>query len=104
PYSELFQEAPAVHYSQADLKSLKEYLDQSKNYCVARHQVQTKQYEQQLQQAGWDLMRIGGSESQRDKKHCEIQNLRLLHARSEVLAQEGIPIAFENRQAKLELL
>jgi predicted Zn-dependent protease len=36
--------------------------------------------------------------------HCEIQNLQALKSQTDVLANQGIPVAYENREAKLRLI
>ncbi len=52
------------------------------------------------------LKQIGAhiDESQRHDLHCSIQALRAQKSQAEILANQGIPVAYENRKAKLELI
>lgn len=105
-YGELFEEATRPRYTSAQVQKMKTYLDQSKDYCVSAYKGRTRQYEREVQDASMDLYRIGGrlDEADRHDRHCQIQNLRILQARSEILSEQAIPVAYENRKAKVELL
>src|SRR5437879_11698822 len=45
-----------------------------------------------------------GDDSGRHDLHCRIQNLRLAKSQAEMMAQKAIPIAYDNREAKLQLI
>ena len=105
-YAELFEEAPRYRYTSAQIEKMKDYLEQSKDYCVSSHKNRSRQYEQELRSASGDLYMVGGriDEGERHQRHCQIQNLRILKARADILADQAIPVAYENRKAKLELI
>jgi Zn-dependent protease with chaperone function len=105
-YEELFEEATRPRYTSSQIEKMKTYLDQSKDYCVSSYKGRTREYERELYNASTDLYRVGGplDEGERHERHCQIQNLRILQARSEILSEQAIPVAYENRKAKIELL
>jgi hypothetical protein len=105
-YLELFQLAPTLEFSKSQIEEMRKYLNESKDYCVGQFKSRSDQYDKQLEQAQSDLKRQTAklSESQRKEKHCQIQNLRALKGQAEVLASQAIPVAYENKLAKLELI
>ncbi|HJZ11572.1 MAG TPA: M48 family metalloprotease, partial [Acidobacteriota bacterium] len=105
-YAELFEDAPKLRYSSSDVLKMKDYLKKSKEYCVNSYQTRGRQYDQELRQTSGELFRVSGrlAEQERHEQHCRIQNLRILKARADILAKQAIPVAYENREAKLELL
>ena len=105
-YAELFEEAPRFRYTSDQIEKMKDYLAKSKDYCVGAHENRSRQYEKELRSASGDLYMVGGraDEGERHQRHCQIQNLRILKARADILADQAIPVAYENRKAKLELI
>jgi len=105
-YLELFKLAPTLEFSQSQIDEMRKYLNDSKDYCVGQFKSHSDQYDKQLEQAQAELKQQTAklSESQRKERHCKIQNLRALKGQAEVLAAQAIPVAYENKLAKLELI
>lgn len=105
-YLDLFQEAPTLEFSQDQIDKMREYLKAAEDFCKGQFKNRGKEYERQLQQVQSELKQKSArlDEDQRHHLHCQIQNLRALQSQTEVLANHGIPIAYDNKQAKLELI
>jgi Zn-dependent protease with chaperone function len=105
-YVELFQIAPQLKFSAAQIQSQRAALDQGRKSCVNRFKDRTNQYQKQLDAAQKDLKKktAGLSDEQRKTMHCNIQNLDLLRSEAQVLANNAIPTAYENLNAKLDLI
>jgi hypothetical protein len=105
-YLELFEYAEVPQYAAAELKSVREGLKRAGEICVSRFKEKSKQYGREIEQAQKQLKDKGGkiTETERHDLHCRIQNLRALQSQTEVLAKHAIPIAYENRKAKLDLI
>ena len=106
PYAELFENASRYRYTSNQIREMQEYLEKSKEYCVDTYENRSKQYERELRTSSADLYRVGGGidESERHNRHCQIQNLRILKARADILADQAIPVAYDNRKAKLDVI
>ena len=107
PYAELFEDASTYRFSDAQIKKMIDYLEESKEYCVNTYENRSRQYDQELRRASMDLYRVSGGyneDSGRQQRHCQIQNLRILKARADILSDQAIPVAYDNRKAKLELI
>jgi Zn-dependent protease with chaperone function len=106
PYAELFRDASKYRYSSEQIAKMKEYLEESQEYCEGVYENRSEQYERELREASMELYRVRGGidESERHQRHCRIQNLRILKARADILAGQAIPVAYDNRKAKLELI
>ena len=106
PYAELFENASRYRYTSDQIREMQEYLDKSKDYCVDTYENRSEQYERQLRSSSADLYRVRGGidESERHNRHCQIQNLRILKARADILADQAIPVAYDNRKAKLDVI
>jgi predicted Zn-dependent protease len=74
--------------------------------CVKDFKQKSAQYGKEIEQAQKRLKDGGAkiAESERHDLHCKIQNLRALQSQTDVLAKHAIPIAYENRKAKLDLI
>lgn len=105
-YEELFEEAPRLEFTAAQIQQMREYLRRSREYCVSRYKDRVKEHEKNLESAQAELKRRTAtlSDAERKELHCRIQNLRAVKSQAEVLANHAIPVAFENRQAKLDLI
>lgn len=105
-YVELFHLAPQLKFSAAQVQSQRNALDQGKKTCVNRFKARTNQYQKQLDAAQKDLKKktAGVSDERRKEVHCNIQNLDLLRSEAQVLANNAIPTAYDNLNAKLDLL
>jgi hypothetical protein len=105
-YLELFETAHRLEYSPRQIQDMREYLDGAKDYCVSQFKEHGRQHERELDEAQRSLKRDSDklSDAERHERHCRIQNLRTMKAQVEVLANHAIPVAYENRQAKLDLI
>lgn len=105
-YMELFQEAPKVHFSASEIAAQRKAFEQGKKSCVNRFKNRARQLKKQLEKAQKELKKktAGLSDAQRKQLHCKIQNLDLLRSEAQILANNAIPTAYDNLNAKLELL
>ena len=106
PYAELFEDAGRYRFSAGQIEQMKKYLEESQEYCVDTYENRSEQYERELREASVDLYRVGGrlEDTERQNRHCQIQNLRILKARADILSDQAIPVAYDNRKAKLEII
>jgi hypothetical protein len=65
-----------------------------------------KQYAKQIEAAKKDLklQTVSLNEGQRQQAHCTIQNLELLQSEAPALSNHAIPTAYDNLNAKLDLV
>jgi hypothetical protein len=105
-YLELFKISPTLEYSPDQISAMNDYLKESKEYCVGEYKKKRDQYDEQIKQAQDNLKNNSPrlTDSQRHDAHCRIQNLRALRSQTSVLADHAIPVAYQNREAKLELI
>jgi len=105
-YLELFELAPGLEFTQSEIAKQRDALKKGKDLCVDRFENHVKQYGKQIDAARKDLKKNTGTltEVQRKQTHCGIQNLDLLKSEAEVLAKQAIPTAYDNLNAKLDLI
>jgi hypothetical protein len=105
-YLELFETAHRLEYSPGQIQEMRQYLNGAKDYCVAQFKDHAQQHERELAEAQRELRRKSDSlsDQERHELHCRIQNLRIMKAQVDVLHHNAIPVAYENRQAKLDLI
>lgn len=106
PYLELFETAPTIKFSAEEVELERQALKQGKDSCRSKFKDHTKQYGKQLEAARKEL-KIGGDalkDEPRHVLHCKIQNIELLRSEAEILAEQAIPTAYDNLDAKLDLL
>ena len=105
-YLELFELAPGLEFTQSEIEKQRDALKKGKDLCVDRFENHVKQYGKQIDAARKDLKKNTGTvtEVQRKQTHCSIQNLDLLKSEAEVLAKQAIPTAYDNLNAKLDLI
>ncbi len=105
-YFDLFQLAPSLHFSTSQIEGERNALKSGEDRCVNRFKSHAKQYENQIKGAREQLKKSSASlnAAQRNAIHCRIQNLELLRSESEVLYRHAIPTAYDNLQAKLDLI
>ncbi len=105
-YEDLFALAPSLRFSPADVETERQALKRGEDSCRSRFKDHSKLYGRQLDSARNDLKK-GGSEladTQRHGLHCRIQNLELLRSEADMLSGQAIPNAYDNLDAKLNLL
>jgi Zn-dependent protease with chaperone function len=105
-YLELFELAPTLEFTKGEIESQREALKKGKGICVDRFENHAKQYGKQVDAARKDLKKNTGTltEVRRKESHCNIQNLDLLKSEAEVLAKQAIPTAYDNFDAKLDVI
>ena len=105
-YVELFDLAPKLHYSATEIEKQRAALGKGKDICVARFKEHTKQYGKQIEEAQKNLKETTTklNDAQRKQAHCKIQNLELLKAEAAVLSGHAIPTAYDNLNAKLDII
>jgi Zn-dependent protease with chaperone function len=105
-YLELFRTAPSMEYSPAQIAAMREYLKKAEDYCAGSFDERSKEYEKQLASDRSQLQAraAGLTESDRHALHCSVQNNRAAMIRARILAETAIPVAYQNREAKLDLI
>ncbi len=106
PYLELFDAAPKLEYNPAQIARMRKYLDEAQQYCVREFRLRLANHQKDRQRLQADLKRRTASleDPERRDLHCKIQNLRILESQAQMLAEHAIPVAYENKKAKLELI
>ena len=106
PYLELFEISPNLRYSKSQIDSMREYLQKGEQYCVDQFKGHAEKYDAELKQIQADLKQRGSSieNGERHSMHCKIQQLRVLESQATVLSKNAIPVAYDNRLAKLDLI
>ncbi len=106
PYLELFEQAARLEFTPAQIQEMRRYLEQARSNCVRRWRERARQLERDLEKAQAELRARTAKlkPEERRELHCQIQNLRLLKSQADTLAEHAVPVAFENRLAKLELI
>jgi len=103
-YMTLFETASRLEYSESQIAKMQEFLKQAQDYCVGRFESTSKNHQQRVDEAQRSLKKAGVTDSERHNLHCSIQDARALKSQADVISQHAIPVAYENRQAKLELI
>ncbi|HVB33320.1 MAG TPA: M48 family metalloprotease [Patescibacteria group bacterium] len=106
PYMELFALAPELRFSAAQIDAERNALKNGKDTCINRFKSDAKQYGMQIDAARKDLKSKTTtlSDAQRAQAHCKIQNLELLKSEADVLSGHAIPTAYDNLNAKLDVI
>lgn len=106
PYVELFELAPSQEFTAAEIEAQRKALQKGKDFCVGRFKEHSKQYAKQIDTAQKDLkvQTVSMNDGQRKQVHCRIQNLELLRSEAQALANHAIPTAYDNLNAKLDLI
>ena len=105
-YLELFEIAPKIEFSVEEIQQQRQALDKGEKLCIARFKDHAKGYGKQIDAARKTLKDKTGAitESEREQMHCQIQNLELLKSEAEALSRQAIPAAYDNLNAKLDLI
>ena len=105
-YAELFDLAPTLELGTTEIAAQRTALGKGKDFCVARFKDHAKQYGKQVDTAQKDLKKktAGLTEDQRSQLHCKIQNLELLRSEAQALSGHAIPTAYDNLNAKLDVI
>jgi Zn-dependent protease with chaperone function len=106
PYVELFEVAPTLTFSAAEVEGERQALKRGEDSCRQKFKEHSKLYNKQVEAARKEL-KAGGpqlGDQPRHALHCRIQNLELLQSEAEVLSSQAIPNAYDNLNAKLDVL
>ena len=105
-YVELFELAPRLEFSASEIAAEKRALEEGRQSCTARFKARAKEYNDELQQSQKGLKNVSArtDDTERHNVHCKIQNLRAQKEEAELLASKGIPTAYDNMGAKLQLI
>lgn len=105
-YLELFELAPKLEFSPAEIEALRTALKSGKDMCLDRFENHAKRYGKQIDAARNDLKKKTATltATERKEAHCNIQNLDLLKSEAEILAKQAIPTAYDNLSAKLDVI
>ncbi len=103
-YLTLFETASQLEYSAAQITKMQEYLKQAQDYCVGRFENVSSESQRRVDDAQKALKKSGITTEERHNLHCRIQDARALRGQADVISQNAIPVAYDNKQAKLELI
>ena len=103
-YVTLFETAPRLEYSASQIATMQEYLKQAQDYCTGRFEGVAKEYDRRVDADQAALKKSNITEEERHNLHCRIQENRALKSQADVIGQHSIPVAYENKLAKLELI
>lgn len=105
-YNDLFEEAPRLEFSKAQIEAMRAILESRQKNCAAEFRRRAEDHARELKKEQDSLRAVTAriNDSERRQRHCAIQNLRALESQARVLAEHAIPVAYENRKAKLELI
>jgi Zn-dependent protease with chaperone function len=106
PYDELFETAPTLKLTHNDLEKMRKHVQESQDSCTSNVKNRGKQYEKEINHRTAELKRLTNApdEARRHTLHCQIQELRSSKAQADLLANQLIPVAYDNSRAKIELL
>jgi Zn-dependent protease with chaperone function len=112
PYLELLQLAPTLHYSSQQIGQVRKQLKSEQASKQRELKAQQKKMDAEIAQAQQDLKKVGDdfqlSEDEvvakRHDLHCRIQDLQSQLADSKIALMTGMPVEYDNRNAKLDLI
>lgn len=105
-YPELFDLSPTLHFEAQEIQKLRDSFKTGEDSCRRTFRNHSKAYQKQIESARKDL-KAGGeklSTGERHDLHCSIQNFDMLKSEADVLAGHAIPTAYDNLNAKLDLI
>lgn len=105
-YLELFELSPHLEFSASEFAREKQALEEGRKSCVGEFKARAKEYDGKVDQRQKQLKLVSANvnDSQRHNLHCDIQNYRAQKAEAELLASHGIPTAYDNLEAKRQLI
>ncbi|MCL5005004.1 MAG: M48 family metalloprotease [Acidobacteria bacterium] len=105
-YLTLFKESPELEFSSYQIQQMHDYLDKAKSYCVGEYKNLAAKRKSHIEKLKAELHNKDAklSRSKRRKLRCKIQKAELLRSEDLVLARHAIPIAYANKEAKLDLI
>lgn len=105
-YVDLFALSPHLEFSAPEIAAEKRALREGRASCIGEFKMRAKQYGDKMEQEQKQLKLVSAKvdDAQRHNLHCDIQNYRAQKKESELLASHGIPTAYDNMEAKLQLI
>ncbi len=103
-YLTLFQLSPELHFTPAQFQAELIRLQKNQQRCQTKFKKKVDAFKQQISEAQKELKKKDLSSAKRHEIHCKIQNLKFEETQEKLLAQHGIPTAYQNLKAKLELI
>lgn len=103
-YVTLFETAPKLEYGDSQVAKMREYLKQAEDYCVGRFEGVASERQRRVEDAQKGPKKPSIAAEERHNLHCIIQDARALKGQADVISQNAIPVAYDNKQAKLELI
>ncbi len=103
-YLDLFKLSPELHFSPAQFQAEETRLKNNQESCVNRFKTKIKAINTEIDAAQKKLKAKDVTSEERHNIHCTIQNLRFEKSQNQILADHGVPIAYQNLKAKLELI
>jgi Zn-dependent protease with chaperone function len=112
PYLELLQLAPALQFTSQQFDQLRRRLKDEKKKKENDLKKKQKQLEAQIKDAQERLKKVGDNSSlsedqiasERHNQHCRIQDWQSQLADTKVALANGVPVEFDNLNAKADLL
>lgn len=103
-YLTLLETASKLQYRDSQILRMQQYLKQAQDYCVGRFEGVSSEYERRIEESQKALKKSSVTDEERHNLHCRIQDARALKSQADVISQHAIPVAYDNKQAKLELI
>ncbi|PYT76245.1 MAG: hypothetical protein DMG40_26520 [Acidobacteria bacterium] len=105
-YVDLFELSPHLEFSPSEIAAEKRALQEGRASCIGEFKARAKQYNDKMQQEQKQLKLVSAKvgNAQRHNLHCDIQNYRAQKTEAALLAGHGIPTAYDNMEAKLQLI
>ncbi|MFN3325226.1 MAG: M48 family metalloprotease [Bryobacteraceae bacterium] len=106
PYIELFDTAATLEFRRSQIEAMRKLLTRAQTGCKREFETRASNHEKEVRQAQAELRKVTATLSNEDRReyHCRIHNARILHGQARVLSEHAIPVAYENRLAKLDLI
>ncbi len=105
-YDELFESAAGYEFNAVQLARMRAELQDAEKICVKGFKKRAKTLDRRLRDAQSELRRKTAKldDKQREELHCTIQNRRLERDQAAMFAEHAVPLAYDNKQAKLDLI
>lgn len=111
-YLELLELAPTLQFSSKQFQQVRDRLKQEEKVKKDATKGTLKDFEKQVKEAENELKKLNASsateteqiQEQRHRLHCRMQSLQAKLADTRVALETGIPVEYDNYNAKLDLL
>lgn len=105
-YADLFERAADYEFTPAQIDRRRQKLKNDEDYCVKGYKASAKTLNGELKDARSDLRSRSDKlkDEQRHELHCRIQSLETEHSQANMFADNVVPLAYDNLQAKLDVL